>query len=427
MKLDSSDKFRSARWKLTALYSLVALLVLVSFEVLFYIFYSQNVYNNFDAAIKNRALSISTSLENYDISSFEKLYLSDSEEKIFQESGELIQLIDKNGKVMLTVGDFKLADGKLTPDSFQTLYVSDTVNNQTVDVPIRCFVTSAQFQDSTIFLRVGRIYDNVSEALQSIIITMLIITPLILLLILLLAYRIAKFALKPVEKSYKMLKQFTEDSSHELKTPLSIIRTNLDIALSKSDGDADYLRNKMELVNKATNRMTDIVSRMSLLSKLDSGNFRIEKSTIDLYSFIEEKKEEFVEISKKKNIHIEFQGDKDIKATLDSFGLGEIMTNILNNAITYTGEGGNVSISLKNFGDHALISIADTGVGMSEEDLKHIFDRFYRSDRSRTRDTGGAGLGLSIVKEMVDLMGGSIDVKSEEGKGSTFSISLPLK
>lgn len=427
MKSDRGDKFKSARWKLTILYSLIALLILVSFEALFFVFYSRSVYNNFDAAIKSRTLSIATSLGNYDISSFEKLYLSDSEEKIFQESGELIQLIDANGKVILTVGDFKLAGGKVTPDSFQTLYVSDTVNNQTVDVPIRCFVAPAQLHDTTMLLRVGRTYDNVSEALNSIIVTMLIVTPLVLVLILLLAYRIAKFALRPVENSYKMLKQFTEDSSHELKTPLAIIRTNIDIALSKDDSNTDYLRNKMEFVNRAANRMTDIVSRMALLSKLDSGNFKVEKSTIDLYSFIEEKKEEFEEISEKKNINLEFHGDRDIKLILDPSGLGEIMTNILNNAITYTGDGGKVSISLKNLGDRALISISDTGIGMSEEDLKHIFDRFYRSDRSRSRNTGGAGLGLSIVKEMVDLIGGTIEVTSEEGKGSTFSVFLPLK
>jgi signal transduction histidine kinase len=422
----NSDKFRSARFKLAIIYSLITFLVVVFIESSFFALYSRSVYTNFDTSIKNRALSIESSLVNYDLNSFEQLYSSDSKEKLFREPGEIIQIVDQGSKIIYSIGDFDIGNAKLTPNIFQTLYVQDVVDNRVTEIPIRTFVLPVQLKEETsVFLRVGKTYDSVKETVNSVLMSMLFITPLVLAIILFLAFKIANFALRPVEDSYKTLKQFTEDASHELKTPLAIIKTNVDVALSKKDGDLEYLKNKMELVNRVVNRISGIVSKMSFLSKLDSNSFKIQYEKVNVNSLIEEKIEEFKEISNAKNIKIEFSRGRNSEIISDSFSIGEILSNLLSNAITYTGEGGRIYINISDLENKLQISVSDTGVGISKDDIEHIFDRFYRSDKSRSRDTGGAGLGLSIVKNLVDLIGGTITVQSREGKGTTFSIYLP--
>lgn len=421
------DKFRSARLKLAIIYSLITLIIVIFIEASFFVLYSRSIYTNFDTSIKNRALSIESSLVNYDLNSFGQIYSSDSKEKLFQEPDEIIQIVDQNGKIIYSIGDFDIGNAKLTPNIFQTLYAQDIVDNKVAEIPIRTVVIPVQLKEETsVFLRVGKTYDSVKETVNSVLMSLLFIIPSVLILILFLAFKIASFALRPVEDSYKTLKQFNEDASHELKTPLAIIRTNIDVALSKKDGDLEYLKNKMELVNRVVNRISDIVSKMSFLSKLDSSNFKIRYEKVNLYSIIEEKIEEFAEIANEKNIKIEFSGNKDIEIVSDSFSLGEILSNLFSNAVTYTGEGGMIYINVSDLENKAQISISDTGRGISKDDIEHIFDRFYRSDKSRSRDTGGAGLGLSIVKKLVELVGGTIEVLSTEGKGTTFLITLPI-
>lgn len=428
MKLAAnSDKFRSARLKLAILYSLITLFILIVIEAAFFVFYSRSVYNNFDTGIKNRALSIVSSLENYDLNFFEQIYSSGPNEKLFHDSEEIIQIIDQDGKIIYSIGDFNIGNAKFSPNSLQTLYVKNTIDNRVVDIFIRSFVIPVQLKEKTpVFLRVGKTYDTVKSTINGVLMSLLLITPLVLILVLVLAFKIANFALRPVENSYKMLKQFAEDASHELKTPLAIIKTNIDVALSKKESDSKYLMNKMVLINRVVDRISDLVSEMSFLSKLDSGSFKIRHEKVNLYSLIEEKREEFAEIANMKNITIEFFGDKSIEIISDPFSLGEILSNLLSNAITYTGEGGRVSIDSRNLESKVQISVSDTGVGIGKDDIEHIFDRFYRGDKSRSRDTGGAGLGLAIVKKMIDLIGGIIEVKSTEGKGTTFLLYLPI-
>ncbi|NOS35439.1 MAG: two-component sensor histidine kinase, partial [Deltaproteobacteria bacterium] len=110
----------------------------------------------------------------------------------------------------------------------------------------------------------------------------------------------------------------------------------------------------------------------------------------------------------------------------DPISIGQVIFNLIDNAIKYTHEGGKVEVSLKSEGDSAVVMVSDTGVGIGAEDIPHLFDRFYRVDKARTREAGGAGLGLSICKNIVEAHGGRIEVRSEPGEGSTFSVYLPI-
>ena len=110
----------------------------------------------------------------------------------------------------------------------------------------------------------------------------------------------------------------------------------------------------------------------------------------------------------------------------DTVSIGQVIFNLIDNALKYTHEGGKVEVSLKSEGDSAVLTVSDTGVGIGAEDIPHLFDRFYRVDKARTREAGGAGLGLSICNNIVESHGGRIEVRSEPGEGSTFSVYLPI-
>lgn len=426
MKLKmKDDKFRKARLKLVVFYSFLTLILIFAIETAFFVIYSRTLYNTFDTNLKNRALSIASSLSTYDSKNFEAFISTYSEENIFNEKDEVIQILTTNGKKLYSIGDLSIENIKLIPNDFQTVYTKDIVNNKITNIPVRVFIQPLNFEDGSFFIVVGRTYDSVHEAIKSFLFSILFITPIVFLLILLLAFKIANYTLKPIEESYNTLKQFTEDVSHELKTPLAIIKTNIDVALSKQEFDFQYIKNKLEIINRVTERITDIVTKMSLLSIIDSNNLKLKLEKINLNNFVHEKIEEFSELANRKRIHIDFKADKNVEIVSDIFCLGEIISNLLSNAIKYTNEGGHVTVEIDEEKNKVKLLVSDTGIGISKSDLEHIFDRFYRSDKSRSRDTGGAGLGLAIVKNMVNFLDGTIDVKSAEGKGTTFSITFP--
>jgi signal transduction histidine kinase len=172
-------------------------------------------------------------------------------------------------------------------------------------------------------------------------------------------------------------------------------------------------------------RMSSIVANMSLLSRLDSRSLKTEPARINVYAAAQEKIEEFAGLTNAKGILVTLTGSEDAAIISDPVSLGEILSNLLSNAVAYTGEGGTILTDISRLGSRVRINISDTGMGISPENLQKIFRRFYRSDRSRSRNTGGAGLGLSIVKELVASIGGTIKAQSAEGKGTTFTIDLP--
>jgi signal transduction histidine kinase len=423
----TSDAFRSARLKLWAIYALMTLLIVIIIETSFLALYSRSVYANFDTGIRNRALSIQSSLVSHGIDSFEQSYSSQPQGGLLREPDELIQIQDQGGKILYSSGDPKLPTSPLPPDVFQTIHVQDVVNNKAVAIPIRTTVIRVQLDEGTlVYLRVGKTYDTVRATINSVLVSLFLITPLALILVLILGFRMAGLVLQPVEDSYKALRQFTDDATHELKTPLAIIKTNVDVALSKKEGtDAGYLRNRLELVNRVVDRMSSIVANMSLLSRLDSRSLKTEPARINVYAAAQEKIEEFAGLTNAKGILVTLTGSEDAAIISDPVSLGEILSNLLSNAVAYTGEGGTILTDISRLGSRVRINISDTGMGISPENLQKIFRRFYRSDRSRSRNTGGAGLGLSIVKELVASIGGTIKAQSAEGKGTTFTIDLP--
>ena len=180
-------------------------------------------------------------------------------------------------------------------------------------------------------------------------------------------------------------------------------------------------------VNKEIDRLNRIVSDLLTLVNIDSGGLKLNIAEMSLNSLLEEQVKRLLPLARENGIEINLEMKDDTAILGDSAKLEQVIYNVIDNAIKYTPRGGEVEVSLNRSGKKALIRISDTGIGIPADDLPHIFDRFYRVDKARSRATGGTGLGLSIVKQIVQNHGGNISAASSEGKGTAFTIELPIQ
>ncbi len=228
-----------------------------------------------------------------------------------------------------------------------------------------------------------------------------------------------------LERAFKRQQQFTADASHELRSPLSVIQAESTLALNKERSPDEYKRS-LEVISNESAHMAKVIDQLLMLARADSGRESLSFEEIDLGDLLASIAENTEILCKDKGI--EFCSDlrDSILVSGDRAKLRELFLNLLDNAIRYSPDGGTISLTLRREEDMAVIDIADTGIGIPEKDIPHIFERFYRVDRARSREQAGAGLGLSICKYIAEVHGGRIEVKSELGKGSTFSVWLPL-
>ena len=178
-------------------------------------------------------------------------------------------------------------------------------------------------------------------------------------------------------------------------------------------------------INKEIDRLNRIVSDLLTLVSIDNG-MKLNMAELDIGNLLQEQVKRLSPLARENGVELDCTAKESLEVSGDALKLQQVIYNIIDNAIKYTPRGGEVHCSLAKSGKKAVIRVSDTGVGIPEEDLPHIFDRFYRVDKARSRETGGTGLGLSIVKQFILLHGGTIEASSAPGKGSTFTIELPL-
>ncbi len=228
-----------------------------------------------------------------------------------------------------------------------------------------------------------------------------------------------------VDELEEKRKAFVSDASHELKTPLSIIKLLSDSLIQTQNPDPKFLREFLNDMGAEVERLTRIVQRLLDLTKMDQAN-SIKQEMNSVSEIALEVFDKLLPLAQNKEINFTFtKPEDDVLIPLDRDSITEAIYNIADNSIKYTESGGSVKMELMRDLGNILVRITDTGIGIPKEEIQKIFDRFYRVDKARARDTGGTGLGLSIAMDTVKLHGGYIEVSSEEEKGSTFTIVLP--
>lgn len=234
-------------------------------------------------------------------------------------------------------------------------------------------------------------------------------------------------SLKPIEQSFEQLKQFTADASHELRSPLTAIKTSVEVMQSHPERIHSADVKKVEDIASATNQMAILVGDLLLLARTDGSrsagavdwvSVPLEELLEDLVDFLELQAEE-------KGITLKSDLAADVFVKGDAGQLRRLFSNLLENALQYTSAGGTVTLSMTKLDRGVTVSVEDTGIGIAPEDVRRVFDRFWRADKARSRREGGSGLGLAIALAIARRHGGEITVTSQVGAGSCFRVRLP--
>src|SRR5262245_53361700 len=228
-----------------------------------------------------------------------------------------------------------------------------------------------------------------------------------------------------LEESFLYVSRFTADASHELRTPLTILRGELEAASGQPDVAPD-LRETIGSALEETERLSRIVESLMAISRLDAGEARMEYDPLDLAELAASTTEQMRLLAEDKEIALRCESEELVNIEGDRARLKQVIVNLVDNAIKYTPAGGLVGVNVGGWNGRDVLEVSDNGVGIPPEALPHIFERFYRADKARSRQMGGAGLGLSIVKAIVTAHGGQVRVESVEGKGSRFLVELPV-
>lgn len=232
--------------------------------------------------------------------------------------------------------------------------------------------------------------------------------------------------LSRLDGAFQRITQFTADASHELRTPVSVMRTSAELALRKPRAEAEY-REALSLILRESEKVSRLIDQLLLLARADSNSTAIPITRTNLNETLQKAWEETNILANAKRLDAEdFVPAAPVWVYGDPASLERLFLILLDNAVKYTADGGRIELRLSTDDGFAVAEVRDTGIGIAPEDITHIFDRFYRADRARSRETGGTGLGLAIGRWIAQAHGGEIRVQSEPSKGSLFQVRLPL-
>jgi two-component system heavy metal sensor histidine kinase CusS len=227
-----------------------------------------------------------------------------------------------------------------------------------------------------------------------------------------------------LERSFAEVRRFTADASHELRTPLTVLRTEVEVALAQPLSPAQH-REVLGDILEELGRMSRLTDQLLALSRRDAGVEQFAPAPLDLDALIAGVVDALRPLAEARGVLLKLDAGESIQVTGDEARLRQVVINLLDNAIKYTPAGGTVTVTACLVGTEALVRVADTGIGIPAEHLPHVFDRFYRVDRARTRAEGGTGLGLSIARSIVQAHGGTIALTSTVGQGTVCTVILP--
>jgi two-component system, OmpR family, sensor kinase len=459
------------RWRLTVLYGSILSLILVVFASGVYYYFENSLQASIDAKIKSMGEVISSSLTDVRdpslFGNFER-YLENVLGR--KPKGKFIQIIDSAGRIGARMNDI---EAQSLPSSFNTLeraLSGQTVYETIERVKPRLRMVTIPIMDEnrkvTSIVQVGTSLEDFDETMKRLLIIMIIAIPTSIASTIAIGYAAARKALKPVDKmrktafkitsrnlgeridigrrrdelgklaqtfnemidrlqdGFQRINQFSSDVSHELKTPLTIIKGETEVALRK-ERTVDEYKTILESHLEEVDQMTRIIEDLLLLSKADKGEMRMSVENMDARDLIMNVYSDMRLLSQQKGVHLVAETMADTKLRGDELKLRRMLRNIVDNGIKYTQAGGTVEISSRTNDGFITMEVRDTGIGIAKEDLRYIFDRFYRADRARKRESG-SGLGLSISKWIVEAHGGTIEVESQASSGSLFVIRLPL-
>ncbi len=232
--------------------------------------------------------------------------------------------------------------------------------------------------------------------------------------------------LSRLDSSVRQMTQFTADASHELRAPLALMRTTAEVALRRERSSAEY-RDALNQILAESEQTSELVDALLLLARADGAHQGLSLAAVDVAGVLRESVGQGQKLAAEKQVSVEMEvGEAAIEIAADSRALRRLFLILIDNAVKYTPSGGAVRVAAGVRDGMAAITVQDSGIGISAKDLPHVFDRFWRADKARSRENGGAGLGLAIARSIVERHCGTITADSKLGHGSTFRVLFPL-
>ncbi len=458
------------RWRLTLWFALILLGILVLSGAVLHVLLERYLYNRVDDDLRVYSAQVHGTLNPEEIPDpldYEVIHSKLPAINEFASPGIYIQLVDRNGNVVVksdNLGEQELpVDLSLIEQGFagdvavQTVSAGDSAR-------VRIIVSPLYLGDEVLLLEVAQSLNRIDTTMSQVRWALLASILVALALAVISGGAIVRNALSPVsqlvrtarsiegspdlsgrvgykgppdeigelattfdhmiehlDRVFQSQRDFVADASHELRGPLTVIRGNLDL-LSRNLS-AEERRESVKAIQRETARMVKIVDDLLLLAEVQSAQ-PAHQQRVALGELVHEELSRAKTLAGKRKLVVDSQ--EDLVMTGDAQGLKQLLANLVDNAIKYTSEQGTITLSLFKDGEWARLEVADNGTGIAPEHLPHVFDRFYRVDKARSRASAGTGLGLAIVKGIAEQHGGKISAASELGKGSTFNVWLKL-
>lgn len=338
------------------------------------------------------------------------------------ESYYYVRLFDNSGRLVAATASDPRPNATFQPERWQTIKSDRSQLYRQISL-----VLHTQDNRDWGYIQIGRSFQDAEVHLGHLRWILGIGLPIAIFLIAAASWRLAGLAMRPIYQSYRQIQQFTADAAHELRTPLAAIQATVESALLMPQMDESDTHNLLQTLSRQNRRVAQLVADLLLLSRLEQAaiaNYR----PCNLDDIASDLVEELAALAMASEIELEWEKRSPQPLTVkgDEEQLYRLVSNLIVNGIRYTQNGGKVRVILERQGETAILQVRDTGIGIAEAEQSRIFDRFYRVNSDRSRQTGGAGLGLSIALAIVKAHQGKLEVRSILDKGSTFTLQLPL-
>jgi signal transduction histidine kinase len=395
--------FSKARIRLTAWYAgvLAAFIALLGTAV--YLVERHQLFSNVNHGLHVQAARV---LTGYSTQGFPYIIaLSDKAPSAYR-----ISLTDATGQTGQHV---------INQPSAQAALISGT-DMRTVSAPGGQLRVLSERIRPTLVLQVARSLEPEQEALDHLLVVLLLGGGAAVVVATIGGWFLAGKALTPVQEAFERQNVFVADASHELRTPLAVIRANAEF-LQEGDPASEEAS---EIVSE-TDRLSSLVDSLLAVARGDT-NGAVAYDELDLGAVVEGSAASMRSLATERGITLDISATPELRIRGSREQLRQLVVILVDNALRYTGSGGHVEVDVTGRDGSAVVAVTDTGIGIPPEALGQVFERFYRADEARNRDSGGAGLGLAIAQKLVDEHGGSIAAESAPGEGSTFTVTLPL-